>query len=147
MERQPDADRVEDEIGLERARAELEERFFHPPVVPQVDLRVSAGFADVVRSALDESGLDRAVITALGHIGSIHRSRPSRFRSIVPYWVRQLCRHVLQADAEGTLDPVEFGITPPVEQVNSNTPFLSAVVVMGAALGMLVISASLYLLY
>lgn len=72
---------------------------------------------------------------------------PYMFRSIVPYWVRQLCRHVLQADAEGTLAPIEFGITPPVEQVNSNTPFLRAVVVMGAALGMLVISASLYLLY
>ena len=72
---------------------------------------------------------------------------PYMFRSIVPYWVRQLCRHVLQADAEGILDPAEFGVTAPVEEVNSNTPFLSAVVVMGAALGMLVISASLYLLY
>ncbi len=69
------------------------------------------------------------------------------FRSIVPYWVRQLCRHVLQADAEGTLASAEFGITQPVEQVNSNTPFLSAVVVMGAALGMLVIAAGLHLLY
>ena len=57
------------------------------------------------------------------------------------------CRHVLQADAEGTLDPAEFDITPPVEEVNSNTPFLSAVVVMGAALGMLVVAAGLYVLY
>ena len=69
------------------------------------------------------------------------------FRSIVPCWVRQLCRHVLQADAEGTLEPAEFGIMPPVEQVDSNTSFLRTVVVMGAALGMLVISASLYRLY
>jgi hypothetical protein len=53
----------------------------------------------------------------------------------------------LQADAEGTLAPVEFGITQPVKQGNSNTPFLSAVVVMGAALGMLLIAAGLYLLY
>ncbi len=68
---------------------------------------------------------------------------PYMFRSIVPYWVRQLCRHVLQADAEGILDPAEFGIAAPVEEVN----FLSAVVVIGAALGMLVVSASLYLLY
>ena len=53
----------------------------------------------------------------------------------------------MQADAEGILDLAEFGVTTPVDEVNSNTPFLSAVVVMGAALGMLVISASLYLLY
>lgn len=72
---------------------------------------------------------------------------PYMFRSIVPYWVRQLCRRVLQADAEGTLDPAEFGITPLVEQVSSNRPFLSAVVVIGAAFGMLIISAGLYLLY
>ncbi len=72
---------------------------------------------------------------------------PYMFRSIVPYWVRQLCRHVLQADAEGTLAPAELGLTQPVERVNSNTPFLSAVVVMGAALGMLVIAAGLHLLY
>ncbi|TDJ62596.1 MAG: hypothetical protein E2O37_10565 [Proteobacteria bacterium] len=72
---------------------------------------------------------------------------PYMFRSIVPYWVRQLCRHVLQADVEGTLAPIEFGVTQPAEQVNSTTPFLSAVVVVGAALGMLVIAAGLYLLY
>ncbi len=72
---------------------------------------------------------------------------PYMFRSIVPYWVRQLCRHVLQADAEGILDLAEFGVTAPVEEVNSNTPFLSAVVVMGAGLCMLLIAAGLYLLY
>lgn len=72
---------------------------------------------------------------------------PYMFRSIVPCWVRQLCRHVLQADVEGTLAPIEFGVTQPAEQVNSTTPFLSAVVVVGAALGMLVIAAGLYLLY
>ncbi len=72
---------------------------------------------------------------------------PYMFRSIVPYWVRQLCRHVLQADAEGTLDPAEFGITAPMEEASSNTPFLSAMVVTGAAVGMLVIAAGLYLLY
>ncbi|MDH3688056.1 MAG: hypothetical protein OEU36_01050 [Gammaproteobacteria bacterium] len=72
---------------------------------------------------------------------------PYMFRSIVPYWVRQLCRHVLQADAAGTLDPAKFGITPPAEEVSSNMPFLSAVVVAGAALGMLVIAVGLCLLY
>ena len=72
---------------------------------------------------------------------------PYMFRSIVPYWVRQLCRHVLQADAEGTLDPAEFGIASPVQEVSSNAPFVSALVVTSAALGMVVIAASLYLLY
>lgn len=72
---------------------------------------------------------------------------PYMFRSIVPYWVRQLCRHVLQADAEGTLDPTAFGITPPAQQISCQRQFLNAVVVMGAVLGMLVISASLYILY
>ena len=72
---------------------------------------------------------------------------PYMFRSIVPYWVRQLCRHVLQADAEGTLDPAEFGIASPVQEVSPNTPFLSALVVTGAALGMVAMAAGLYLLY
>ena len=72
---------------------------------------------------------------------------PYMFRSIVPYWVRQLCRRVLQADAEGTLDPAEFGIVSPVKEVKSKTLFLSALVVTGAALGMVVIAAGLYLLY
>lgn len=72
---------------------------------------------------------------------------PYMFRSIVPYWVRQLCRHVLRADAEGTLDPAEFGINRPVKGASPNTPFLSAVMVTAATLGMLVIAAGLYLLY
>jgi hypothetical protein len=72
---------------------------------------------------------------------------PYMFRSIVPYWVRQLCRHVLRADAEGTLDPAEFGVTTAVQQASCKRPFLSAVFVMGAALGMLMISAGLYILY
>ena len=72
---------------------------------------------------------------------------PYMFRSIVPYWVRQLCRHVLQADAEGTLDPAEFGIVSPVEEVKPSKRFLSAMVVTGAALGMVGIAAGLYLLY
>jgi preprotein translocase subunit SecA len=49
-----------------------------------VALRTAQGFYPE-RGSVDESGLDRAVVTALGHIASFHRSRPYRFHSIVPH--------------------------------------------------------------
>ena len=69
---------------------------------------------------------------------------PYMFRSVVPFWVRQLCRRVLQASADGTLDPVDFGIEP--SRVGEDQPvmFVRALAVGGSVVGMLLLACGLF---
>jgi hypothetical protein len=70
---------------------------------------------------------------------------PYMFRSVVPFWVRQLCRQILQADARGTLDPAQYGIARPCPP--APVPYSNYVAVFGAIVGMVLVAASLYLSY
>lgn len=72
---------------------------------------------------------------------------PYMFRSVVPYWVRQLCRRVLRASAEGKLNPAEFGLERNEEEHAPHPSYLRFTATFGAVIGMLVIAASLYLAY
>lgn len=74
---------------------------------------------------------------------------PYMFRAIVPFWVRQLCRRVLAADARGALDPAEFGVTSRRQSlaVRPNDYYLRVLAVAGAIAGMLGIACSLVLGY
>lgn len=72
---------------------------------------------------------------------------PYMFRSVVPFWVRQLCRQVLQAEAQGTLDPTQFGLEQRHEVEDPYGRYLGALAVAGTVLGMLFIAGSLYLSY
>lgn len=73
---------------------------------------------------------------------------PYMFRAVVPFWVRQLCRHVLTADARGVLHPEEFGVTP--RQTVTLRPkdyCLRVLAVGGAIAAMLGVACSLMLGY
>jgi len=39
------------------------------------------------------------------------------FQQVVPFWVRQYCRDVLEKDELGELNPVDFGVHPRPESV------------------------------
>lgn len=69
---------------------------------------------------------------------------PYMFRSVVPFWVRQLCRRVLQASADGILDPVNFGVEP--SRVGEDQPvmFVRALAVGGTVVGMLLLACGLF---
>lgn len=69
---------------------------------------------------------------------------PYMFRSVVPFWVRQLCRRVLQASADGTLDPVDFGVEP--SRVGEDQPVIvvRALAVGGTVVGMLLLACGLF---
>ena len=69
---------------------------------------------------------------------------PYMFRSVVPFWVRQLCRRVLQASADGTLDPVDFGVEP--SRVGEDQPVMvvRALTVGGTVVGMLLLACGLF---
>lgn len=71
------------------------------------------------------------------------------FRSVVPFWVRQLCRRVLEAQAKGTLDPTEFGVQPKAVPASDayGCTLLRVLAVGGAIAGMLGIACSLYMAY
>jgi hypothetical protein len=72
---------------------------------------------------------------------------PYMFRSVVPFWVRQLCRRVLEASADGTLDPVDFGVEP--TRVGEHQPvlFVRALAVGGTLVGMLLLACGLFASY
>lgn len=72
---------------------------------------------------------------------------PYMFRSVVPFWVRQLCRRVLQAEEEGTLDLTRFGLERHEQVEDPYNRHLRTLSVVGVAIGMLCIAASLYLGY
>ena len=79
---------------------------------------------------------------------------PYMFRSVVPFWVRQLCRHVLQAQAEGTLDPTQLGLDSTQVglewhelSANAHSPRRSVLAMAGVVIAMLVLAASLGLSY
>lgn len=68
------------------------------------------------------------------------------FWSVVPFWVRQFCRRVLAAEAEGAVNPSDFGVERQAD------PRLCAVygrafAVAGTLVGMLLLACSLYLAY
>ncbi len=110
-----------------------------------------------VRDVLDVAALLQVTEFHLFHIayrywhgrdasdGSIERLFvPYMFRSVVPFWVRQLCRRVLQAHAEGTLDPAEFGLERRQLPADPSARCWRALAVLGAVVAMLVMAASLY---
>jgi hypothetical protein len=72
---------------------------------------------------------------------------PYMFRAVVPFWVRQLCRRILEADAKGELDPVQFGLEPckPTTPVDGPAYYARLFLVGGAIVAMLGIACSLYL--
>lgn len=72
---------------------------------------------------------------------------PYMFRSVVPFWVRQLCRQILQADANGTLDPTQYGIARTSRPAPARAPHTSSISVFGAIVGMVLVAASLYLIH
>ena len=69
------------------------------------------------------------------------------FRSVVPFWVRQLCRRVLQAAADGTLDPVDFGIEPSRVGEHQPVTLVRALAVGGTVVGMLLLACGLFVGY
>ena len=69
---------------------------------------------------------------------------PYMFRSVVPFWVRQLCRRVLEASADGTLNPVDFGVEPARVSEDSPVVFVRALAVGGAVVGMLLLACGLF---
>lgn len=70
---------------------------------------------------------------------------PYMFRAVVPFWVRQLCRRVLQASADGTLDPADFGVEPgPVGSDGRPVVFVRALAVGGTVVGMLLLGCGLF---
>ncbi len=80
--------------------------------------------------------------------GSIERHFiPYMFRSVVPFWVRQLCRRVLQAAADGTLDPVDFGIEPSRVGEHQPVTLVRALAVGGTVVGMLLLACGLFVGY
>jgi hypothetical protein len=52
VEREADTHGIKNLLGLERTRAELEEGFFDPPIVPEIGFGVPAHFADVMGSEM-----------------------------------------------------------------------------------------------
>ncbi len=66
------------------------------------------------------------------------------FRSVVPFWVRQLCRRVLQASADGTFDPVDFGVEPNRAGEHQPVVFVRALAVGGTVMGMLLLACGLF---
>ncbi len=74
---------------------------------------------------------------------------PYMFRAVVPFWVRQLCRHVLTAEAQGALHPEEFGVRPrrAAATLQRKDYYLRILAVGGAIAAMLGIACSLVLAY
>lgn len=69
---------------------------------------------------------------------------PYMFRSVVPFWVRQLCRRVLQASADGTLDPADFGVERGPVGEDQPVVFVRALAVGGTVVGMLLLACGLF---
>jgi hypothetical protein len=69
------------------------------------------------------------------------------FWSVVPFWVRQLCRRVLAAEAEGALNPRDFGVEPLAVQLRPYEVCRRAFAVAGTLAVMLLLACSLYLAY
>ena len=69
---------------------------------------------------------------------------PYMFRSVVPFWVRQLCRRVLKASADGTLNPVDFGVAPSHVDDREPVVFARALAVGGTVVGMLLLACGLF---
>lgn len=70
------------------------------------------------------------------------------FWSVVPFWVRQFCRRVLAAQAEGGLNPSEFGVERQAADFGgSGAVYKRAFAVAGTLAGMLLLACSLYLAY
>lgn len=69
------------------------------------------------------------------------------FWSVVPFWVRQFCRRVLAAEAEGALNPSDFGVERQVADFGRRAVYGRAFAVAGTLAGMLLLACSLYLAY
>jgi hypothetical protein len=69
------------------------------------------------------------------------------FHSVVPFWVRQLCRQVLRADATGTLDPACYGVERVCQAHAPRALYVNAIAVLGTILGMVLLASSLYMSY
>jgi hypothetical protein len=69
---------------------------------------------------------------------------PYMFRSVVPFWVRQLCRRVLLASADGTFDPVDFGVERSRVAEDQPVMFARALAVGGTVMGMLLLACVLF---
>ncbi len=69
------------------------------------------------------------------------------FWSVVPFWVRQFCRRVLAAQADGALKPSDFGVGRQAADFGRGTVYGRAFAVAGTLAGMLLLACSLYLAY
>jgi len=69
---------------------------------------------------------------------------PYMFRSVVPFWVRQFCRRVLQAVADGTFDAAGFGVEPAAEGEDRPVLFVRALAVGGTVVAMLLLACGLF---
>ena len=69
------------------------------------------------------------------------------FWSVVPFWVRQFCRRVLQSDAEGVLEPIDFGVEQTPVDRSRYSIWVRALAVAGTLAGMFILACSLYLAY
>ncbi|MFQ5995183.1 MAG: hypothetical protein ACE5K1_08800 [Acidiferrobacterales bacterium] len=72
---------------------------------------------------------------------------PYMFRSVVPLWVRQLCRQILQANAEGRLNPASYGVKRRQQRLPATILAIKVIAVVGAVLLMLLLAGSLYVGY
>ena len=72
---------------------------------------------------------------------------PYMFRSVVPFWVRQLCRHILQADAEGRLNPASYGLKLRQQRLPVAILAIKIIAVVGVVFLMLLLAGSLYVGY